>query len=206
VLRIDVRALLPAILLAALVAVLVAAPATAKEGVEATLTAPLPLDAPPGEEITVAWTLAAEEDGKREPFGAEGIYVRLVSATDGESTIGEATGSADGGYTAAVRVPEGGIGGVQIGLRGWASDATGTHPSDAFFPITNNPLPAVTDTTPAGATAEPASAAPTANAPAGDGGGSAVWIAGLALAHVLALAGAGVVVQRRRRGPRPASA
>jgi len=144
------RSALVAVLAATAVG-LTAAPAGAKEDVGATLTTPIPLDAAPGDEITVAWTLESVDDkGKRHPFGASGIYVRLFSAAGGDPTVGPATGG-DGRYEAAVVVPEGGIGGVQIGLQGWVSDPTGTYRSDAFFPITNNPLPPVTDTTPAAA-------------------------------------------------------
>jgi hypothetical protein len=180
------------ILLAGVLAALAAVPASAKEGVEATLVAPIPANAEPGEEITVSWTLAAEENGERQPFGAEGIYVKLLSASGGRPTIGDATGTADGGYTATVRVPEGGIGGIQVGLMGWASDATGTRRSDAFFPVANWPTGSESATPAAGLAPSP---------PAADGR-PALWIGGAALALVLALAGA-VVVARRRR---PASA
>lgn len=125
------------ILLTGTLAALAAVPASAKEGVEATLVAPIPPNASPGERITVSWTLASEENGERQPFGAEGIYIRLLSAAGGKPTNGDATRSADGGYVATVRVPEGGIGGIQVGLRGWATDTTGTHRSDVFFTVTN---------------------------------------------------------------------
>jgi hypothetical protein len=176
---------------ALLAASVVAAPALAKEDVQATLTAPLPLDAAPGDEIRVVWTLeSVDDDGTRQPFGASGIYVRLFSAADGEPTIGPATGGG-GRYEATVVVPEGGIGGVQIGLQGWVSNPTGTHPSDVFFPITNNPLPPVTDTTPAAAATEPAPAETSS-------GMSPLWIVPLALALLAALGGAAVLVRRRR--------
>ena len=179
------------ILLTGTLAALAAVPASAKEGVEATLVAPIPPNASPGERITVSWTLASEENGERQPFGAEGIYIRLLSAAGGKPTIGDATGSADGGYVATVRVPEGGIGGIQVGLRGWATDATGTHRSDVFFPVTNWPTGTESATPAAG---------PAPSPPAEDGR-PALWIGGLMLALVLALGSAGVVVQRRRHAP-----
>jgi hypothetical protein len=184
----DVGRRAATILLAVTFAALAAAPASAKEGVEATLVAPIPANAEPGETITVSWTLAAEENGERQPFGAEGIYVKLLSASGGQPTVGDATGSADGGYTATVRVPEGGIGGITVGLMGWASDSTGTHRSDAFFPVTNWPTGTESATPAAG---------PAPSPPAADGR-PALSIAGGALALVLALAGAVAVARRRR--------
>jgi hypothetical protein len=46
-----------------------------------------------------------------------------------------------GDYKATIVVPEGGISDVQIGLTGWRTDASGTRRADAFFPITNDPVP-----------------------------------------------------------------
>ncbi len=121
---------------------LVAAPlAPAKEGVQATLTAPLALDAPPGKRITVTWTLRLDDDtGKHRPFGAGGVFVRLLSASGGPPAIGFAGGGehARGEYAAAVVVPEGGIGGIEIGIRGWNDFGV----SDAMFPIRIDPLAA----------------------------------------------------------------
>ena len=123
-----------------------AAPATAKEDVEATLLTPVGLEAAPGKEITVAWTLkSVDARGKREPFGASGIYLRLLSPVDGSRPVAPATGG-NGRYEATVTVPEGGVGRIRIGLQGWVSNANGTHRRDTFFPITNNPLAAVTAT------------------------------------------------------------
>jgi hypothetical protein len=180
------------LLVAALVATALgpgAAPVAAKEDVKATLTTPIPVDAAPGEKITLAWRLTSvDAEGKRQPFGASGVYIRLFSASGGAPTSGPAAGN-DGRYEATVVVPEGGIRGVQIGLQGWASDPTGTHRSDLFFPITNNPLPEVTDTTSAAIGSEPASE-PASNV-------SALLIAALALAFLVGL-GVAVVLLRRR--------
>jgi hypothetical protein len=119
------------------VALVAALPAAAKEGVTATLTTTIPLDASAGTSLDLAWTLASA-DGK--PFGAGGAFVRLLSATGERAQTGFARGDT-GHYAATVRVPEGGIGDVEIGLRGFTSGATGTHRSDLLFPITNDPLP-----------------------------------------------------------------
>jgi hypothetical protein len=112
-----------------------------KESVNARLLTPLRLDAAPGERITVVWALGgADEHGRRQPFNAIGVFVRLVSASGGRPTIGFATPDAhpQGRYDAQVAVPEGGIGGVQIGLRG-SSDGGA---SDVLFPLENDPLAA----------------------------------------------------------------
>jgi hypothetical protein len=119
------------------------ASAVAKEGVKATLLTALPLSPVPGERLHVAWTLALTEGGKAQPFGANGVFVRLRSASGADSEIGFAPTAdhADGRYAAMVVVPEGGIGDVEIGLRGWSSGPTGTHVADMLFPITNDPMP-----------------------------------------------------------------
>jgi hypothetical protein len=121
---------------AALVAAL---PAAGKEGVAATLLTKIPLDAPAGTRLHVAWRLTYLDHGRRRGFGAGGVFVRLESAAGASAETGFASG--DGDYRATVVVPKGGIGDVQIGLQGWTNDAAGTHESDALFPITNDPLP-----------------------------------------------------------------
>ena len=126
-------------LVAAAVALVAALPAAGKEGVEATLLTRIPLDAPAGKRLEVAWTLTYRDHGRRRGFGASGVFVRLRSAAGASAETGFASGN--GAYRAAVVVPEGGIGDVQIGLRGWTNDAASTRESDALFPITNDPLP-----------------------------------------------------------------
>jgi hypothetical protein len=117
--------------------------AFAKEGVKATLLTDIPLRALPGERLHLAWTLAATDGGKTQPFGANGVFVRLRSASWSGSELGFAPSAAhaDGRYAAMVVVPDGGIGDVEIGLRGWTSGPSGIHFSDVIFPITNDPLP-----------------------------------------------------------------
>jgi hypothetical protein len=128
-----------------------ALPAAGKDGVRATLTTSVPLDARAGTHLRVSWTLASlDEQGKRHPFGANGVFVRLLSASGDPAETGFApTGDyTTGEYTATVVVPEGGIGDVRIGLRGFTSGANGTHNGDMLFPIVNDPMPgaAVTHT------------------------------------------------------------
>jgi hypothetical protein len=125
------------------VALVAALPAAAKEGVNATLKTSIPLDAPAGTRLAVAWTLAATDgQGRPRPFDAGGIFARLVSTAGVPGETVYASGHR-GDYEATVVVPEGGIGDVQIGLTGWRSDANGTRRADAIFPITNDPVPGV---------------------------------------------------------------
>jgi hypothetical protein len=171
------------------VALVTAVPAGAKEDVEATLATSIPLDAPAGTELTVAWRLfSVDENGQRQPFGANGVFVRLLSASGAASTEGVAPmgAHATGEYEATVVVPEGGIRDIELGLVGWVSDAKGTRRSDVIFPITNDPIP----------TAAP-SAAPAAEEPAPGGWDATSWvIAGVAsLLCVLVVA----LAFRRRR-------
>jgi hypothetical protein len=131
-----------ALALAGLVAValLTALPAAAKEGVEATLTSNVPLRAEPGTRLTVRWTLSYVEAGKRHPFEAGGLYVRLRGASRTQAETAWAGGDR-GSYWANVTVPKGGIGDIQFGLVGWQTDARGSRRADAIFPIANDPLP-----------------------------------------------------------------
>jgi hypothetical protein len=156
--------------------------ALGKEGVKARLLTQLRVDAAPGEQLTLVWALArTDEQGRRQPFNAIGVFVRLLSASGGRPTIGFATPDAhpQGRYDAQVAAPEGGIGGVQIGLRGSIDGA----PSDELFPLENDPL-----------------AAPARGAAAGqDATPGRPWPTWLALAGALALLGVlGAVVWRAR--------
>jgi hypothetical protein len=123
----------------AAVALVTALPAAGKEGVEATLLTRIPLDAPAGTRLAVAWRLTYLDHGRRRPFGAGGVFVRLTSAAGAGAETGFASG--DGDYRATVVVPKGGIGDVQIGLQGWTSGPGGERESNLLFPITNDPLP-----------------------------------------------------------------
>ncbi len=121
-----------------------ALPAAGKEGVEATLTTRIRLDAPAGARLRVGWTLTyLDEHGKRHPFGAGGVFVRLRSASGAAAKRGFAPRGAypRGEYSATVVVPKGGIGDVEIGLRGWADGPHGRREADLLFPIANDPVP-----------------------------------------------------------------
>lgn len=112
--------------------------APAKEGARARLTTTLPLGAAPGTTIQVQWTVDTPDSKGSRPFGANGMFVRLLGRTGAPATIGFAAGTAhaDGRYAAEVRVPTGGIGGIRMGLRGWNDRGTG----DLIFPLENDPF------------------------------------------------------------------
>jgi hypothetical protein len=123
------------------VVALVAAPgAAAKEGAQAHLLAPLPKSATPGTFITVRWSVDVPgPDGRRVPFGAIGMFVKLVGRS-GPSTTATAAQEHGPPYSVQIRIPPGGIRNIQIGLHGWALTPSGKHPAPELFPITNNSL------------------------------------------------------------------
>ncbi len=179
---------LPVVLLAVASAALVSAlPVNAKEGVKATLETNIPLDAQPGAKLDVVWTLSfLGEQGRRQPFGAGGVFVRLLSASGAAADTGEAEEAGTGSYKATVVVPKGGIGDVLIGIQSWTNGPSGTKKSDWLFPITNDPMPG-----PARITAKPS------------GGqtmrGSTLWIVVVAASAVVVLCLVAVAVTRRKR-------
>jgi hypothetical protein len=120
--------------------VLPLSPAAGKERVRARLDAPLAVAAAPGETITIAWTLT--EQGERRPFGAGGVFVRLFSASGEEATKSRATEVAPGRYTAAIKVPQGGVGGIEIGLEGTRYIGGRAEDADLSFPLDNDPFAA----------------------------------------------------------------
>jgi len=129
-----------ALLAAALAAAGTALPAAAKEGARATITSRVPVHAAAGSSFTLRWIVTVPGgSGRRQPFVADGMFVRLIGAPGVRPRMVFAHGD-HGRYRALVRVPRGGLRGVELGLRGWATDARGTRPSDGLFPITNDPF------------------------------------------------------------------
>jgi hypothetical protein len=170
-----------------------ALPAAAKEDVEATLTSPVALDAPAGTELTIAWTLiSVDANGRRQPFGANGVFVRLLSASGAPPEEGVApVGSYETGeYEATVIVPAGGIRDIELGLQGWVSDVNGTRRSDLIFPITNDPI---------SSPAPVSFPAPVEPAPS-NSDGTPGWLLALVAGLLAMLALAGTILIRRRRG------
>ena len=124
-----------AALLVAAVCVLAAAPsAHAKEDVRAHLVSTLPTDARAGETIRVVWRLYSVEDGRRRPFGAGDLFVKLRGAP---KAYGEGR---NGRYTARVKVPRGGITRIRFGLDGIRIIGDRTEPAPVYFPLDNDPF------------------------------------------------------------------
>jgi hypothetical protein len=95
------------------------------EAAKLTLDDPLPVDAPPGSEVVIAWTLGVMTgEGTTEPFSAEGVYVRLTPASGSPVEV-IARQDRTGHYIASVTVPSGGLGAVVIGLQGSGCLASG---------------------------------------------------------------------------------
>jgi hypothetical protein len=183
----ELKRLTLSLLVATAAAGVAVVPAAAKEGVKATLATKIPLDAKPGSRLRVAWKLIyAEGDNRGQPFGANGVFVRLRSASGAraETAFAPTADHADGEYAATVAVPKGGIGDVEIGLRGFTSGAAGTHTSDMLFPITNDPLPG---------------SLRAASGSDDSGSGSAAWLFGAVAASLLGMGAVGVAFARRRR-------
>ena len=113
--RATPTALALALALAALLAV--SAPALGKEGMEASLDAPIGMGTPEGTVLTIGITVTMLGD-PTQPIDGSPIYLRLLGR-DGASTREAASGTRTPGYyTVRIAVPEGGARGVEIGLHG----------------------------------------------------------------------------------------
>jgi hypothetical protein len=108
---------------------LLAVPVAAKEGVRAKLDRPVRLDSAPGKTLRVAWHLV---DAAGRPFGASGIYLRVSRCGRRPLRIA-ATTRGHGGYSAHVKVPQGGIRKLLVALKGWRIIGDRTERADAFF-------------------------------------------------------------------------
>jgi hypothetical protein len=128
-------------LICLVVGLALAAPVGAKEGMTATLLGHTRLDAKPGTRITVAWEIssaaaqAAARSGDDDRF-----YVRLLSKTGKRSTHAYGRFRGDS-YLARVRVPRGGVGDIEIRLKGWMITPDATRRADMLIPIANDPRP-----------------------------------------------------------------
>jgi len=102
-----------------------AAATAAEEDTTSKLTAPLAVAARPGSTIVVRWLVSPTNDG-----GA--TFVRLLSRVGGSPVTVAGVQDRDvGHYTAKVRVPAGGIGGIRIGIR---------RSREIILPLTNDPF------------------------------------------------------------------
>ena len=127
------------VVVAALLLVLAAAAtAPAKGRVQARIENRVQCDASPGSTITVAWHLFFVDRNRREPFGAGGVFVELRGAAGATPSRKHAAGRR-GHFRARVRVPDGGIRRLRIGLEGWRYVGDEVFDADVFFPVVNPP-------------------------------------------------------------------
>ena len=108
-----------------------AVPATAKEGVRATLNAPVDIHAAPGTFVSVEWDLA---DAEGRPFGAGGIYLRVGRCGKRRPLRIPAREVSHGRYAAGFDVPRRGIRRITVGLEDWRMYPSGRRErADATF-------------------------------------------------------------------------
>src|SRR5512133_2638000 len=125
---------------AAVLVLALAVPAAGKSGTVATLLGAPNLDARPGTQIRLAWRLSTAGAQSARGGDDERVYVRLLSATSARSThaYGKVRHRA---FVAKVRVPRGGVGDIEIRLKGWQITPGGTRRADMLIPIANDPFP-----------------------------------------------------------------
>jgi hypothetical protein len=226
--RSRVHALAPlwAILLAGTAVLAAVVPVAAKEGAQAQLTTTIPRDAKPGSTLLVEWDAFMPSPVRRDPILGSQILIRLLPAGAGKAveTRGFEEPSLSGHYAAKIRVPDSGIGGVQIALFGEMCEAgkacvrndivlllvgpvMTTSADPAAAKVVATAAPAATAAAPAPvATAAPPVTVPVAEpAVAASPGSEPGWLAAvavIALAVVGLLAAASLI---RRRGAPPSS-
>ena len=112
------------------------AAAGAKEDVVARVLTPISRDAEPGAKVTVVWRLTVVEAGKRRPFRAGYVFVRLVGRNGARTPLAYGVEAGSGGrYRARVRVPRGGVRRIEIGIMGTVCDGGGCRPGPRLFRI-----------------------------------------------------------------------
>jgi hypothetical protein len=119
---------------ATLLAALATPAASAKDGAQAHLLTPLPTRARPGTFVTVRWTVTVPDaNGQRAPFSASGMFATLTGAH--HTTTTRTATQTHAPFSVRIRVPDGGIHAIKLGLRGFATGPSGTHPAPICFPI-----------------------------------------------------------------------
>lgn len=131
---------LAALVLVVGLAVVAATPSAAKEGVQARILTPISSDAAPGSKVFVVWTLTSTDQGRRVPFGASGVFIRLFGPGDARTPRAFASEVEPGRFRARVRIPRGGVRRVVIGLMGTRCDSNGCRPSPVLFRIVGSAL------------------------------------------------------------------
>src|SRR6476659_10592412 len=118
---------------AVLLMLAVAAPALAKEGIEARLDQPIPLNGDPGTTVTVGFTVAAIGE---DPDSWSGQPVILkVHPVGGDPVETVATDDGAGHYSATFVMPEHGVAAIEIGIRGESCENGTCTRSDLLFQV-----------------------------------------------------------------------
>jgi hypothetical protein len=114
--------------------------AAGKDRVRAVMDAPQRCDAPAGTAITVGWRLTTLSGGQRRPFGASGVFVELVRTGHGGPIKRHARQDHAGHYTVRVKMPQGGVRRIRIGLEGTTYRTDGAvADADVHFPVSGDP-------------------------------------------------------------------
>ena len=184
-----------ATLLAAATALASASTTLAKgEDAVVTLDSALPPGAMPGTVLEVGWIVTiALDDGSVEPFNAEGIFIRLRPAA-GEPVEFGASQDRAGHYVATVTIPKGGLGTIEVGLRGTACMADGQcQRADELFAVAGTAVDAGS-----GADVAPLSPGQEAGIESAAFGGPGASLLPLAAAAAAVALGAGLITRRGR--------
>ncbi|MHB8460760.1 MAG: hypothetical protein ACYDB6_11990 [Candidatus Limnocylindrales bacterium] len=105
----------------------------AKSGIIARLDVPLPIDARPGEQLTIGWTVIIPGGGGL--IGTDTV-LRLFPATGGTPADYPAQQDRANHYVASVVVPPGGIATIGIGIPGTSCTGSVCTPAIEFFTVT----------------------------------------------------------------------
>jgi len=118
---------------AILLTLAVAAPVLAKEGIEARLDQPIPLNGDPGTTVKVGFAVAAI--GQDPDSWAGQPVILKVHPVGGDPVETVATDDGKGHFTATFTMPEHGVAAVEIGLRGESCENGTCTRSDLLFQV-----------------------------------------------------------------------
>ena len=198
---------------AALLALVLAPAAQAKEGLEATLAAPISADAQPGDTVTVFFTLNRITETGTSPLRDSTASFRLFGPTGAMTQAVGVETATPGTYKASIVIPDGGAARAEFAIRG---ASTMTWPFTGVLVASKIPSPVdpgagAGPVVPRPDVVAPKDAAERAPVPAGSTSAPAEppaldlrVLAGAGVAILLAAAGAFVLRRRRLVRPTPA--
>ena len=185
---------------------LLAFPAFGKEGAEAKLDTTIHRDAEPGSTIEVGWSLYSVSADETNPLPGASVYLRLIGFRGNSSTevMGTESPRGSGHYKGAIKVPEGGIRQVLVGVVGESCVADAPcDRNDMTFPLTDDPLvvgdpplaPAAIASAAPVASTVPAAAPSTADTSVGS---QLTTLVGIGIAVAVVALAAALILGRRR--------